>query len=252
MPFKKRDEYLKQKQFFLHYPEHLFFYGADHSNDPTHPQFAEISKKWDEFRPTYAIHENQEVKIAKDIKTTVQKYREAGLLRFFAKRDNVNYRSGEATSSKKVGWLKWHFDARKVEMFYILRTAQHQRDRNKKNKNQIKKYFNDEFYPLLKERKLSFEIDSFSEIQKEYSKYWKSPKEWWQAKESWFSPLQKSIETGGVFTNEINSEESWFRNRILFHYIAKKMLEGEKVFVVFGAHHVPVLEPALECLRAYL
>ncbi len=86
-----------------------------------------------------------------------------------------------------------------------------------------------------------------SEMEAAYKRYQTTPANWWEAPQAWFDPLKKSQETGGIFTNEINKKSSEFRNQNMYEMLAKKVLEGRRVFAVIGRNHVSMQAKALKC-----
>jgi hypothetical protein len=84
-------------------------------------------------------------------------------------------------------------------------------------------------------------------LEASYKRYWKDPPQWWQAPSAWFDPLKSSVETGGIFTNEINQMSSGYRDLHMFTVLSRSALEGKKVFAVVGRDHVAMQADALRC-----
>ena len=90
-------------------------------------------------------------------------------------------------------------------------------------------------------------IPNIEALDVAYRKYWSEPAQWWLAPAQWFAPGKSSAETGGRFTNEINTMSSEYRDLHMYRVLAKAALEGNRVFAVVGRNHVPMQEPALRC-----
>lgn len=245
---ERRDQLAKQQKFRLVLDGKLYYMGSEHSRDAEDPQVKQIIIAWEQFRPTFALYEGRDVGTGDSPKDAVSRFGEPALIRYLSEKYQVVSTSAEPSSKEKVEFLKSLFPAKQVELFYFMRTAEHLRNRAEGDEKAIRKFFTKVFYPLLEERKVAFEIKNLQMAQTEYEKYFKSPANWWQAPKQWFSPIHTSNETGGVFTNEINSEESHFRNLHSFRKIARQILAGDRVFVLYGGHHIPMQEAALRCL----
>ena len=101
------------------------------------------------------------------------------------------------------------------------------------------------FSKMAGDKKLS--IQSISELQIAFSKYWPGLN-WWEAPQSWFDPLKRSAETGGIFTNDINTSSSAFRDLHMLRILSAAVQKGERVFAVVGRNHVPMQVDALACM----
>src|SRR5262245_16834836 len=83
----------------------LFYFGATHTNDPKHPQIAQIEKLWRDFKPTIAFNEGGAPPVVKSVDEAVSRYGEPGLARFLAARDNVPVHSLEPDRADEVAFL---------------------------------------------------------------------------------------------------------------------------------------------------
>ena len=59
----------------------LFYYGSYHNVDINHPQFDDIEKNWDMFKPDIAYSEGMLWPLIKSRERAIKKYGEQGLLR---------------------------------------------------------------------------------------------------------------------------------------------------------------------------
>lgn len=88
---------------------------------------------------------------------------------------------------------------------------------------------------------------SVEEIERSFIKYWGNDLKWWEAPSYWFDLLQKSEETGGIFTNDINIYSSYFRDLHMYRLITEYLKEGKRVFAVVGRNHILMQEEAIRC-----
>jgi hypothetical protein len=84
----------------------LLYYGAAHSRDPQHPQFAEIEARWKGFKPTVAFYEGPSRPIADSATDTIMRFGESGYVRWLARRDGarVERLEPEVQSESRIFW----------------------------------------------------------------------------------------------------------------------------------------------------
>ncbi|MCE3261313.1 MAG: hypothetical protein K0R43_392 [Pseudoduganella sp.] len=204
-------------------PPKLQYLGAEHSNDPAHPQFTEIERLWARASPTIAYV--------------------AGPNRPF-KRDEVPLGNLEPAPQDEVKYVMRQFTPEQTTLFYTLRETARLRERHGfqsiqigERIDQILKRFPD---PPIKDSK---------ELALAYKKYWQQPEHWWQAPQSWFDPGRPSSATGGIFTNELNAASSHFRNVHMVKLLDESTREANvSAFAVVGRNHVPAQAEALRCI----
>ncbi len=64
-------------------------------------------------------------------------------------------------------------------------------------------------------------------------------KDWRGVRNEWFDPTRE-----GLFTNEVSRASGVIRDRHIFKLLTRRAGPRDRVFVVIGASHVPMLEPA--------
>jgi hypothetical protein len=225
----------------------LYYFGAEHSADPAHPQFAEIEKAWQTFKPTAAFYEGPNRPVALTRDETIKQAGESGLVRFLAARDNIPFRSLEPPPQEEAAYVMKKYPAEQVMLFYVLREAARLRDRRKLPEDELKKAVSQLLTQASKMKGFEAVIPNLEALDAAYRKYWSAPAQWWQAPAEWFDPLRPSSATGGVFTNDINRLSSEYRNLHMYRLLAGAALEGQRVFAVVGRNHVPMQERALRC-----
>ena len=225
----------------------LYYFGAQHSADPAHTQFAEIEKAWQALKPTVAFYEGPNRPVAATRDETIKQAGESGFVRFLAARDGVPFLSLEPPPHEEGAYIMKKYSPEQVMLFYVLRETARLRDRRKLPEEELKKSISQLLAQASKMKGFENVIPDLDALAAAYKKHWTEPADWWQAPARWFDPLKSSAETGGVFTNDINRMSSEYRNLHMYRLLARTALEGKRVFAVVGRNHVPMQERALRC-----
>lgn len=225
----------------------LYYFGAEHVTDPANPQFEAIERAWNTLRPTVAYYEGPNRPLAETRDETIKQTGESGFLRFLAKRDGVPIASLEPSPLEEAAHIMRKFPAEQVMLFYVLRETARLRERRKLPEAELKAAVAQLLERVSKMKGFEGAFTNLDELERAYRKYWTSPANWWEAPQQWFAPGKSSKETGGIFTNDINTMSSEYRNRHMYRSLAGATLEGKRVFAVVGRNHVPMQIPALRC-----
>jgi hypothetical protein len=225
----------------------IYYFGAQHSAEPAHSQFAGIEKSWGEVKPTLAFYEGPNRPIAATAEETIKLAGESGFVRFLATRGNIPFRSLEPSPAEEAAYIMKKYSPEQVMLFYVLREVARLRDRRKLSEEELKKAVAQLLGQASNMKGFENVIPTINALEAAYRKYWSVPAHWWQAPAAWFDPLRSSAETGGRFTNEINAMSSEYRNLHMYQVLAKAVVEGNRVFAVVGRNHVPMQERALRC-----
>lgn len=223
----------------------LCYFGAQHSDNPLDEQFAQIKKAYFEFKPDIIFYEGPKRPLGKDEEETIRLFGESGFIRFLAQQDSIPVESLEPNPADELKYVIKKFTPEQVILFYLLREASRLRERKKASPEEIEERINQIFTRMPSIEEIT--IKDIDGLQKAYSKYWSDPEMWYDAPSRWFDPLKTSVETGGVFTNEINSESSQYRNVHMYELLTKAVKEGKRVFAVVGRNHVPMQREAIKC-----
>ena len=225
----------------------LYYFGAEHANDPAHPQFEAIEAAFERFRPTLIFYEGPVRPLGAGRRETIEQYGESGFVRFLAQEAGLPVARLEPDPVAEAQYVLQSFSPEQVKLFYVLRETARLRERLHLSEPELR-----EAVARLLERAAAlpgFEnvLLSLDDLEASYRKYWSGPAAWWQAPAAWFDPLRASAETGGIFTNDVNRVSSHFRNLHMARVLAAAVLRGERVFAVVGRNHVPLQVPALRC-----
>jgi hypothetical protein len=225
----------------------LSYFGAEHLTDPTHAQFAEIERAWNALKPTVAYYEGPNRPIAETKDETIRQAGESGFVRFLAKRDGVPFVSLEPSPADEAAYVMRKFPSEQVLLFYVLRETARLRERRKLPEAELKAAVAQLLERVAKMKGFEGAFTDVNGLETAYRKYWTSPANWWEAPQAWFAPGKSSRETGGVFTNDINTRSSEYRDLHMYRSLAGATLEDKRVFAVVGRNHVPMQSPALRC-----
>lgn len=223
----------------------LLYYGASHSRDPQHPQFAEINARWTQARPTVAFYEGPRRPVADSEDETIRRFGESGLVRWLAQRDGVRVERLEPEVQEEVDHLLREFPPEQVKLFFVLREACRLRDVEHLGQKELSQAVASLLARASSLKGIGQVIASVDELEAAYSRHWSEPPNWWQAPNHWFDPML--TDTGGRFTNEVNRASSHFRNLHMYRRLSAEVLGGQRVFAVVGRDHVPMQMPAIDC-----
>ena len=102
----------------------LLYYGASHSNDPGHPQVADIRARWEAFRPTVALCEGRaRGYIVGRLLQPFVGLPEPALVHRLAREDGVRLVSLEPSYADEVAALLEDFSPEQVALFFTLRVV---------------------------------------------------------------------------------------------------------------------------------
>jgi hypothetical protein len=82
----------------------LLYFGAEHTNDPAHRQFAEIEKLWNEVCPAVIFSEGGIWPLENFREQAILRHGEPGLVWFLAARDGIVISSLEPERKAEVAW----------------------------------------------------------------------------------------------------------------------------------------------------
>lgn len=227
----------------------LTIIGAEHSRTPSHPQFARIAGAFAESKPSLAFYEGPDRGVGADEAATIAAMGESGLIRYLAGRNGAQARSLEPSPPDQVKALLATFPADQIMLFFILRETARMRDREGLSGAALDASVStmlQKVGPMASAMGLSEPLTDLPALDAAARKYWPE-RDWRSLPGSWFSPGADDKATGGIFLGAINRADSAFRDRHMFALISAAVTAGERVFVVVGRNHVPMIAPALDC-----
>ncbi len=235
----------------------VFFFGANHTNDPAHPMFAEIEKAFKAAHPDLVYIEGWQGlaqaeprvrgMVAEKTFEEAKKEGEPFFTLKLAIDSNVAFASPEPTPLQQTTHLEAKgFSRRDIFFFYTYRQiAQYQRESAAVSDEECKKYLQ-RFFESMRRRSgwdsselTVFEQKLFDELDvSDDQKYADSvdPMPWEGRPQTVYNDISRSL------------------GRLRDEYILERITEDLKVhksiFVVYGSGHAVVLEPAPRALLA--
>ncbi len=225
----------------------LYYFGAEHSTDANHVQFAAIEKAWNDIHPTVAFYEGQERKAAEPDRAAAIAKGEADFVVFLARRDGVPLARLEPDPTEEAAHVREVFPADAVDLFYVLRQTTILRDRKGVAETQLPEAIGG---LITKARGMGLlaTVDSVDALEHAFDARFEQPENWWQVPADWFQPFVDPNDTSpqSVFRH-INQRSSEFRNVSMFRKLSAATTPGARVFAVVGRNHVPMQIDALGC-----
>ncbi len=240
------DEYIKVRHSYPYIVEiqfgkgALLYFGAQHTNDPKHPEVAQIEELWKKFRPTVAYNEGGNPPVLKSADEAVSRIGEYALVKYLAARDKVPVFSLEPDKADEVAMLLKTYTPEQVKVFYALRQVPQYR--NSKHDETIETYLAFVLGKWLASVPgLEGAPNSVAELEK--SCLWLSPKlqDWREVPQSWFDPTKSE-----AYTNQISRLSGEFRDRHMVKLLIDEVKQGKRVFAVVGVSHVVMQERVLK------
>jgi len=222
-------------------------FGAEHSRDPAHAQFAQIAAAFASARPTAAFFEGPDRGLAVTADEAIRTQGESGYLRFLAAEARLQAQSLEPSPGDLMRDLGRQFDGDQVFLFFVLRETARLRDREHLAGEQldpaVAKLLG-KAGPLAHAAGLKTSITDLTSLTSASNRYWPSM-DWRTLPSAWFSPGEGPADA--KFLPAINTAVSETRNLHMVRLFTAAAANGERVFVVVGRNHVPMIVPALEC-----
>ncbi|MBX3563196.1 MAG: hypothetical protein KF730_01340 [Sphingomonas sp.] len=224
--------------------------GAQHMRDPAHKQFAHIAERFAAAAPTRVFFEGPDRGTAENADDAIRTMGESGYLRFLAKQAGLPVASLEPDPVDQIAALRDRFSHDRILMFFVLREAARIRDREGKSGEVLDMLVTAmlaKSAPLVAKAGLTTSITDLASLTAAVAREWPG-RDWRTMPDNWFSSIARDPEAG--FLTAIAAADSEFRNAHMLRSFADAALKGDKVFVVVGRTHVPMLEPGLRCALA--
>ena len=218
----------------------LLYFGAQHKNDPKHPQNEQIQRLWKSFRPSIAFNEGGDPPTLKVAEEAISRFGEPGLVRFLAARDNVPVRSLEPDRGQEVATLLKSYTPEQLKVFYALR--QIPAYRRGKNDETLDERVEFTLKLLSNVRGLEGVPHTLAELGESSSRLMPNLKDWREVPDSWFDPGYIQPPS---YLNEVSRASSRFRDEYMVNLLINEVKQGKRVFAVVGGSHVVMQERAL-------
>lgn len=212
-------------------------FGSKHTNDPGHPQYAQLFRLWDELRPTVAFSEGGIRQASPTADEAIQRYGEPGVVRFLADRDNVPLRSLEPPDDLQMTALRKQFPADRLKLFFMLRAANGvKRD----GIGAMESVAASELRRLATLPGMAGPPATVQEAAELFAADFPAVGDWRDAPAEWLSPV-----LWRTYLNDITRAVDDLRDRYMFALVADAVRRGERAMVVVGSGHVIREQPGL-------
>jgi hypothetical protein len=219
----------------------LLYFGSQHSNDPTHPQYMKIQKLWKGFRPSVAFNEGGDTPTVNVAEEAIRRFGEPGLLRFLAARDKVPVRSLEPSRGEEVAALLKTFTQEQLKVFYALRQIPSYR--RSSNNETLEQRLDRTLKTLSNVPGLQGSPNTVAELGESSGRLMPNLKEWCEVPDSWFDPGYTEPPS---YLNVVSRASNRFRDEYMVKLLINEVKQGKRVFAVVGGSHVVMQEPALK------
>jgi hypothetical protein len=220
----------------------LIYFGAEHSNQPEHPQFTLIEKLWQELRPQVALVEGRLPPTAPSREVAIQGHGEPGFVGYLARRDGVPVISMDASLAEQAQALAARYPLDQVKLYFILRQVvrwKRFRDQASLDGDGLAAYLQ----TLAKLPQLSGEPLTEAAVATTFRKYFGDQGSYRDATQAWFDPL------GQVhWVNQASKDLADDRNQAMVRQIITQLASGKRVLAVAGRTHTIMQERALRHL----
>ncbi|KKR46018.1 MAG: hypothetical protein A3C63_00510 [Candidatus Zambryskibacteria bacterium RIFCSPHIGHO2_02_FULL_39_82] len=227
-----------------------YYFGSNHSHDPNHPQFNLLRKKWNEFTSetravkTVVIVEAHEIaKLEATMEESIIKHGESGAGAYLAYEFESLLIFGEPHNDKIIAHLLRNFSKEEILLWHVCQAIkfwqQHKMGRSIQEflSNQTQKYRR-----LLNWPDLVISVELINTIYKKLFN-----RELNIDNEKTLSEITTPVSIQSRI-NELSRSQSIYRNEYVLGQIEKYWSEGYNIFVIYGAGHAVMQEPAIRSL----
>jgi hypothetical protein len=216
----------------------LLYYGAQHTYSPRDHQVEQIVRLWTSFEPTMAFNEGGNPPVEPTLEAAVEKYGEAGLVRFLAACDDIPVASLDPDRAQEVAHLRARFSAADVKLFFVLRAVAQFADR--KGPAAVDAELERVLAIFNGSPGLGVAPRSISEVSIAFEQRFPGSGGYQATPLRWFDPTRAD-----TFLNRVSRASSDYRDQAIVSTLGMSVADGQRVFAVIGGSHVVMQENAL-------
>jgi hypothetical protein len=212
----------------------LYYFGAEHTNDPLNTEIAELETAWNMIKPTRAFNEGGDPPVVSARDEEIRLYGEAGFVRWIAARDGVPVETLDLSRREQAQSLLARWSVGEAKTFFIQRALLPCEDRadcdREVEMNRI--------LPIIETSSgLTTPPHNWPEFQDRLKRVEHATS---NSHRQWFDPTQD----GHPF-NAMTREVEDARDRHMIAVLLEAVRHGARVFAVAGGSHVVRQERAL-------
>jgi hypothetical protein len=215
----------------------LFYFGANHSNDPENHQYPVLQKYWEEFlertegKERLVLVEGSLRLVAPSEKEAIEKSSEGGWVTYFAHRESVPVACPDISTDDFAKMMP-ELDKEQWVLTSFLRWF----DSSKKNLGEI--------CEILKRKEYAKGVEVTPDNLKTLYKHYIGK----DFNENESQNYLVDPNRDGAITNKLAREHSDLREVKIVEEIERYWKEGKSIFIAFGSGHLIIQRPALEML----
>lgn len=225
------------RPFIVHHEKRksgVLIFGAEHTRDPHHPQFAKLRDEWKGFNPTVALVEGRLGFLFRWFMNPVEHLGEGGLVYDLAKSDGIEIFSWDPPLEKDVAWVLEEFPAPRVALFYVLRPyfGAYRQGKVSDPEDFVEEYrVKRTAIPGLENT-----IPSVAVIDSMWSTDFAEEKNWRETSDEYGWP---------GYLNDIAKRSNEFRDEHFARIVLDFVNKGHRVFAIAGSSHAVKLDSTL-------
>ncbi len=240
----------------------LTYVGFGHSYDPSNPAYIQLINKFNEAHPDLVLVEGidriEERKEAiaswlqgKTNEEIIRRHGESIFTLSLAVKNGIAFDSPEPRYSDELRYLEEKgFSKEKIFVFNISRDIhQYNKIKNRPSLEEYLKHYLESFKEATNWEGFSYTLENYKVL---YAKLFSKNLDL-EDTES-FRDLMDPIPWEGKeikFTNQIASESNRYRDLYIINQIKDKLKKYKNIFIVYGASHAVMQEPALQYLAEH-
>lgn len=237
----------------------ITYFGAAHSANLESPMFEQIREKFDEIKPQMVFVEgitnlkNRKQEIIEWLRSineaeAIRQMGETGFISKLAIKTGTNFDSPEPNPKEEIKSLENHgFSREEIFAYYAYRQQVHyfrvkEEDRNIPVEEYLSKYIQN-FQKNTNWKNFNYSFNHLKEIGK---KIWGEQGDIKKNYHSRVNPVPSEVKRRNWRrVNEVAQQSSYFRDKYIIHRIEETMKKYDRLFIVYGASHAVMQEPAL-------
>ncbi len=226
--------------------KHLIFFGASHTRDPGHPQFAQLVKAFTDMKPEIAFNEGgqiSEITTYPTIDSAIRSNGETGLLKYLCDSIGIKMVNGDMDDKQEFASLQQHIPKDQIYLYMAVERYLNGYKRGHFPGMTLEEGWETRFLPYLRRSDFALtpQEESLDSLKKIY--------EYYVLKDFSLDSLVEMheyylIKDGTL--GDVGRATKIVRDQALLEKIDNALDQYNKVFVVFGASHRIAVEPSLQ------
>lgn len=221
----------------------ILYFGIGHTRDPRDPQLKIAASLWAQLKPEVAIHESAGPRLEATLEDSINMNGEPGWVGFKAKSDGLPLESLDPSKAQLAEALAEQFDPEILKSFYVLQSIyEYLRRPVERRRNTVQAVAAANLLRLSAIPVLQGKPNNVSDLQEIVEKI-VGPDATIEAPPlRWFDPGLKKERSQ---FNDIAKASSLLRDRHMIERLVELAKGKRRAFIVMGASHVVMQEPAL-------